>query len=144
MLAKTPADRFDTMADALAALEAHPLTERDPAHADLRRLAIPSTAVRVAASIGPSVSPIPRVGPRIGQLTISNGPDIVVAGDQFELRAMVRSDSGATLSGRVVRHRPRQQRDNDSPALDGADRQLAPRLPRASLIDGPPRAAAAR
>ncbi|MGH7584088.1 MAG: protein kinase domain-containing protein, partial [Gemmatimonadales bacterium] len=102
MLAKSPDDRFDTMAAALDALGAAPLAQRDPVRTEIERLAIPDPAVRAASAIGPVVSPVPRIGPRVGRLTILNHPDVVAAGEQFELRATVRSDTGATLPGRVV------------------------------------------
>jgi eukaryotic-like serine/threonine-protein kinase len=102
MLAKTPAERFATMGEALTALGAAPLAEGDPLRAQLEALALPDPSVRGSSTIRPPVSPIPRAGPRVGQLTLSGAPDIVAAGDRFELRSAVRSDAGATLSGRAV------------------------------------------
>ena len=102
MLAKTPAERYATMAEALTALGAVPLAEGDPLRAQLEALALPDPSLRGSSTIRPALSPIPRGGPRVGQLTLSGAPDVVAAGDRFELRSAVRSDAGATLSGRAV------------------------------------------
>jgi serine/threonine-protein kinase len=102
MLAKLPADRYATMAEALTALGATPLTEGDPLRAQLEALALPDPSLGGRAPIRPVLSPAPLAGPRVGQLTLGGAPDIVVAGDRFELRTAVRSDAGATLSGRAV------------------------------------------
>lgn len=102
MLAKTPAERYATMAEALTALGAVPLAEGGPLRAQLEALALPDPSVRGSSTIRPARSPIPRAGQRVGQLTLSGAPDVVAAGDRFELRSAVRSDAGATLSGRPV------------------------------------------
>lgn len=102
MLAKTPAERFASMAEALAALGAASPGPNDPVRQVLERLAIPDPNSRRTEAIRAPASPIPRGAPRVGQLSLSGAPDLVAAGDRFTLHAIVRSDTGATLAGRVV------------------------------------------
>ena len=102
MLAKDPADRFPSIADALAALGAEPLGEADPLRESLARLALPDPSALRALAIRPAVSPLPQNGARVGRLAIAGAPDVVVAGDRFTLTAAARSGAGATLPGRSV------------------------------------------
>jgi serine/threonine-protein kinase len=102
MLAKDPVDRYASMADALNALGALPTGEGDPVRPLLGRLAMPDPSARHASVIRPPVSPIPLAGPRVGRLSINGAPDIIAAGDRFPLHTAVRSDAGATLTGRAV------------------------------------------
>jgi serine/threonine protein kinase len=102
LLAKTPAERFESMAEALTALGAVPLLPGDPVRERLERLAIPDPSARIDPTIRPAHSPVPRSGPRVGQLTVTGAPDLIAAGDRFELRCVVRSDAGATLASRPV------------------------------------------
>ena len=102
MLAKDPADRFASMADALAALGAAPLGEADPLRDALARLALPDPAAARRLAIRPALSPLPQNGSRVGWLAIAGAPDVIVAGDRFTLTAVARTGAGAEVAGRSV------------------------------------------
>jgi serine/threonine-protein kinase len=65
MLAKTPADRFATLADALAALGAEPLAPGDPLHETLQRLAaVTERMEQLGDVIRTPASPVPQTRER--------------------------------------------------------------------------------
>jgi eukaryotic-like serine/threonine-protein kinase len=79
MLAKTPGERFPTVADALAAMGAVPLPHDDPLRAELGSLAAAVDAVRLSVA-----------------------PDVVRVGDAFPLSAVTQDESGRRLAGRTI------------------------------------------
>jgi len=65
MLAKTPEDRFPSLADALASLGATPLTHDDPLHAELQKLAAAAERLNQLADIVRTpASPVPKTRER--------------------------------------------------------------------------------
>jgi len=129
MLAKDPADRWGTMAEAKAALGATPLGEEDPLLAELRRLANPerdSGARLVAAldQVSKQRPPVARAAPPPGlvrTITILPPPAALEEGESFALVALVRGEHGTPLPGRNV------QWSSDTPAVLRVDpaKQLA-------------------
>jgi eukaryotic-like serine/threonine-protein kinase len=105
MLAKDPAERFLSMADAKAALGATPLMEDDPLLGELSRLA-------AAGSPEPrSIPPIPAtrssasrsaLAGQARSIVILPPPAELSTGDGFALVALVRGDRGLPLPGRTV------------------------------------------
>jgi eukaryotic-like serine/threonine-protein kinase len=108
MLAKDPADRFPSMAEAKAALGATPLLENDPLLAELCRLAS-ATGSDAPAPADPAASPTPpkrsvarSIGIRARSIVILPPPAELAVGEGFALVALVRGDRGAPLPERVV------------------------------------------
>ncbi len=110
MLAKDPASRWGTMAEAKAALGATPLGEEDPLLAELRRLASPErdsspglfAALDRASRAKPSAvraSPPPGL---VRTITILPPPAALEEGESFALVAQVRGEHGTPLPGRIV------------------------------------------
>jgi eukaryotic-like serine/threonine-protein kinase len=119
MLAKDPASRWGTMAEAKTALGATPLGEEDPLLAELRRLANPdrdSSPGQLAALDQPArtkpsavrASPPPGL---VRTITILPPPAALEEGESFALVALVRGEHGIPLPGRTV------QWSSDAPAV---------------------------
>jgi serine/threonine protein kinase len=111
MLAKDPAQRFPSMAEAKAALGATPLMEDDPLLAELCRLAAagspePLPGASIPASHAPSMEKSSAVrSARAGQarsIVILPPPAELGTGDGFALVALVRGERGVPLPGRTV------------------------------------------
>jgi eukaryotic-like serine/threonine-protein kinase len=110
MLAKDPASRWGTMAEAKAALGATPLGEEDPLLAELRRLVTPE--LDDSAGQRAPISPAPRTRPSIARaappaglvrtITILPPPAALEEGESFALVALVRGEHGVPLPGRAV------------------------------------------
>jgi serine/threonine-protein kinase len=107
MLAKDPAQRFPSMADAKTALGATPLLENDPLLAELSRLA--STAEAAPAGEPPAEPTPPRrsvarsgVGGAARSIAILPPPAELAVGEGFALVALVRGERNAPLPGRTV------------------------------------------
>jgi serine/threonine-protein kinase len=119
MLAKDPADRFPSMADAKAALGATPLMEDDPLLAELCRLAAagaqepvsgrlspagPSSFASRSSSAGLRRSPAGQAAlpGQARAITVLPPPAELAVGDGFALVALVRGERGVPLPGRTV------------------------------------------
>lgn len=109
MLAKDPADRFPTMADAKAALGAVPLLESDPLLAELCRLAAATTPDAPTAPAPAAPSDTPRrsvarsgLGGLARSITILPPPAELAVGEGFALVALVRGERGAPLPGHTI------------------------------------------
>jgi serine/threonine-protein kinase len=111
MLAKDPAERFPSMAEAKAALGATPLMEDDPLLGELCRLAAAGSPEPISGSPMPS-GPAPAVqrssASRAGlagqarSIVILPPPAELAKGDGFALVALVRGERGVPLPGRIV------------------------------------------
>ncbi|MGH2708774.1 MAG: serine/threonine-protein kinase, partial [Actinomycetota bacterium] len=111
MLAKDPAERFPSMAEAKAALGATPLMEDDPLLAELCRLAAAGSPDPDSGTLVPS-SPVSSItkssavrSARAGQarsIVILPPPAELATGDGFALVALVRGERGVPLPGRAV------------------------------------------
>ena len=110
MLAKDPAERFPSMAEAKAALAATPLMESDPLLAELCRLAATN-----GSPAQPEVAPASTAVPRARRSTAQSGvagparsiailppPAELAVGEGFALIALVRGERGVPLPGRAV------------------------------------------
>jgi serine/threonine-protein kinase len=111
MLAKDPAERFPSMAEAKAALGATPLMEDDPLLGELCRLAAagspePISGTPVPAGPSPSVqrSSASRssLAGQARSIVILPPPAELAMGDGFALVALVRGERGVPLPGRTV------------------------------------------
>ena len=125
MLAKDPADRFPTMAEALQAIGARPLGVDDPLRGELAALIGPPTgaieAFRVPRSPAPAsrapASPAPTTPtPRAARVTLSGAHDALEPGDRLTLDLSV-SDA----AGQPVPDRPAAWSSSD-PAIATVDR----------------------
>ncbi len=109
MLAKDPAERFPSMADAKTALGAVPLTEDDPLLAQLTALAragvaepeTPPRDVPMSSSVAASVARS-AVGGQARSVVVLPPPAELASGDSFALIALVRGERGLPLLGREV------------------------------------------
>jgi eukaryotic-like serine/threonine-protein kinase len=129
MLAKDPADRWGTMAEAKAALGATPLGEEDPLLAELRRWVNPErdSGPRLVAATDQASrlrAPAARAAPPPGlvrTITILPPPAALEEGESFALVALVRGEHGTPLPGRTV------QWSSEAPAVLRVDpaKQLA-------------------
>ncbi|HEX2220404.1 MAG TPA: protein kinase [Gemmatimonadales bacterium] len=110
MLAKDPAARFPSMAEAKAALGATPLTENDPLLAELCRLASvsspPSESEGSAGWTGgaPPKRSVARsaAGGPARSISVLPPPAELAVGEAFALVALVRGERGVPLPGRAV------------------------------------------
>jgi eukaryotic-like serine/threonine-protein kinase len=111
MLAKDPAERFPTMAEAKAALGATPLMEDDPLLGELCRLAAAGSQEPISGTsipAGPSASLQRSSASRsalAGQarsIVILPPPAELATGDGFALVALVRGERGVPIPGRMV------------------------------------------
>jgi hypothetical protein len=112
MLAKDPAERFPSMAEAKAALGATPLMEDDPLLGELARLAAagfpePVSGTPVPAGPAPAVqrSSASRsaLAGQARSIVILPPPAELATGDGFALVALVRGERGIPIPGRTVR-----------------------------------------
>jgi serine/threonine-protein kinase len=119
MLAKDPAARWGSMAEAKTALGAIPLGEEDPLLAELRRLANPDrdsspglfAVMDQTSRARPSpVRPAPPPG-LVRTITILPPPAALEEGESFALVALLRGEHGTPLPGRAV------QWSSDAPAV---------------------------
>jgi eukaryotic-like serine/threonine-protein kinase len=120
MLAKDPAERFPSMAEAKAALGATPLMEDDPLLGELCRLAAAGSPESISGTPVPS-GPAPAIerssasrAALAGQarsIVILPPPAELAKGDGFALVALVRGERGVPLPGRTV------QWSTDAPAV---------------------------
>ena len=112
MLAKDPAERFPSIAEAKAGLGAVPLMEDDPLLGELSRLAAPVTSPAPSTSpasgrqspspASPPPSARSAIGGRARSITILPPPAELATGDGFALVALVRGDRGIPLPGRSI------------------------------------------
>ncbi len=118
MLAKDPAGRFSSIAEAKAALGATPLMEDDPLLGELCRLAAagalePATggltparptpfARGSSASVRGSQAPQAAPAGQARAITVLPPPAELAVGDGFALVALVRGERGVPLPGRIV------------------------------------------
>lgn len=107
MLAKDPAARWPSIAEAKAALGAAPLAEDDPLLAELCRLATPdwTTSLPGRATLAtPRTKPAPSPAPAglVRTISILPPPAALETGDSFMLVALLRGDRGVLLPGRAV------------------------------------------
>ena len=110
MLAKDPADRFASMAEAKAALGATPLKEDDPLLGELCRLAAagaqePASGLPVstgAAAVQRSSASRSALAGQARSIVILPPPAELATGDGFALVALVRGERGVPLPGRTV------------------------------------------
>ncbi len=110
MLAKDPADRFASMAEAKAALGATPLKEDDPLLGELCRLAAAGTQEPVsglavstgAAAVQRSSASRSALAGQARSIVILPPPAELATGDGFALVALVRGERGVPLPGRTV------------------------------------------
>ncbi len=108
MLAKDPADRFPSMAEAKVALGATPLLEDDPLLAELSRLA---GADSIEADVEAPQSPVPSRASAVRptgltgvarSIVILPPPAELAVGDGFALVALVRGERSVPLPGRPI------------------------------------------
>ena len=105
MLAKDPAARFPTMAEAKAALGATPLKEDDPLLGELCRLATAGVAEPLSSSPIPARRSPASHSALVGQarsIVILPPPAELATGDGFALVALVRGERGLPLPGRTI------------------------------------------
>jgi serine/threonine protein kinase len=110
MLAKDPASRWGTMAEAKAALGATPLGEEDPLLTELRRLANPERDSSPGQFATPDQASRARPSPvraapppgLVRTITILPPPAALEEGESFALVAQVRGEHGTPLPGRIV------------------------------------------
>ncbi|MGE5091389.1 MAG: protein kinase domain-containing protein [Bacillota bacterium] len=104
MLAKDPADRFPTMAEALQAIGARPLGEDDPLRAGLAKLVGQPTGeiegVRVPRSPIPPSRAATTPAPRAARVALSAERDTLEPGDSFTLDIAVSDSGGRPVAGR--------------------------------------------
>ena len=104
MLAKDPADRFPTMAEALQAIGARPLGEDDPLRGDLARLVGQPTGEVEGARVPRSPVPPSRApttpAPRAARIALTAAQDTVEPGDSFTLDLAVSDSGGRPVPGR--------------------------------------------
>jgi uncharacterized protein YjdB len=98
MLAKSPADRFPRIADAMAALGAEPLADDDPLRLELTQLTAATAAASATQPRAPSsaVAPAAR-GSAVAGIAILPPPAGLEVGDSFVLAAIVRGHNGTRL-----------------------------------------------
>ena len=89
MLAKTPEERFPSLADALAALGATALAHDDPLHAELQKLAAAAERLnQIADIVRTPASPVPKTRERPKQPTVkAAAPTAPVAGSTVQAAA---------------------------------------------------------
>ena len=105
MLAKDPAERFLSMAEAKAALGATPLMEDDPLLGELSRLAAAGSPEPLSGSPIPAARSSGSRSALVGQarsIVILPPPAELATGDGFALVALVRGERGLPLPGRTV------------------------------------------
>ena len=104
MLAKDPQHRWPTVQHALAALNAAPLGDTDPARTALAELSMPASFRRSDEILRPvTPSPgkgsTPEVKPYVAAVEIFAPPNVVEVGDSFTLAGSPRNPSGDTVPG---------------------------------------------
>lgn len=107
MLAKDPQQRWPTVQHALAALNAAPLGDGDPARTVLAELSMPAPFRHSDEVLRPSATPVPvhsgapapEVKPYVAAIEIFAPPNVVEVGDTFTLSGSPRNPSGDTVPG---------------------------------------------
>jgi serine/threonine protein kinase len=109
MLAKEPAARFPSMAEAKTALGAMPLMDNDPLLAELSRLAAVSSPPPASDGAASAAGTPPKrsmarsvAGGPVRSISILPPPAELALGEGFALVALVRGERGVPLPGRAV------------------------------------------